>query len=190
MAALPFNKNWKYQMVGKTMSSDLVYAMVTTPINRNVSIKFDPYMKYTWFNFSSNGQGVWPWPSSEWSMCLVSSDQIHETTRNPIYAFGGGKRCTIGIWPTDSHETIGNRIWHEILHAQNIDPDHLGPRSPGYSDFNKFSAYVRSSPQWRNNQAILNYINNPRADFNPYTDNAIQRAYYSMLWSAAGYPMG
>lgn len=190
MAALPLNRNWKYQMIGKTMSSNIVYPMITTPINRNVSFTFSPYMKYTWLDYTSQGIGKWPWPSEDWAFCFVSSDQIRATTNNPIYGFGGGKRAVIGIWPTDSNETIGNRIWHEILHAENIDPDHLGPRSPGYSDFTKFSTYVKSNPLWRTNQQILSYINNPRADFNPYSNNVIQRAYYTMLWTAAGYPIG
>lgn len=187
MAALPFNRNWRYTQIGNIRSSDIVYAMMTTPINRSVSLKFDPYMKYTWQNMGTYGR--WPLPTDNWCMCMVSGNQITGMGNNPIQGFGGGRRLTVAKWPGESNETIGNRIWHELLEAQNISPDKLGPNQPN-SDFPRFKSYVLSSPQWRNNQTILNWINYPSAGVNVYANNTIIRAYYTMLWTAAGYPIG
>jgi len=166
--------------------------MITTPIMRDISLLFNPYMRYTWYDYTSQGWGKWPFPSEDWSICVVSSDQIRETSNNPIYGFGGGRRAVVGIWPTDSHETIGNRIWHEMLHAQGLDPDLLGPNQPAglVSDFPRFKSYVLSSPLWRTNQHILSWLNYPSAGVNVYADNLIVRAYYTMLWTQAGYPIG
>ena len=188
MAALPFNKNWKYQMIGTIMSADIVYAMLTTPIAKSVSLAFSPYLQYSWWDLSMYGFGKWPWPSSDWGICFVNGEQIKQADpNNLIYAIGGGRRCSVAKWKSkDSHETIGNRIWHEMLHAQGLNPDMLGPNQPN-SDFNKFRSYVYATPKWRNNTQILNWLNSPYSS--PYENNVIQRAYYTMLWTNAGYPI-
>jgi hypothetical protein len=184
---LAFNRVWRYIMLGNLTSSRIVYPWATTPIFRNVSLSFNPYAKYTSIN---TGQyGTWPWPSEDWTIVFVDGAQL-PTVRNPVYAFAVPKRITVAIWPRDTNETIGNRIWHEIIHAQGIDADLLGPNQPApyVSDFPAFVQYVKSTPPWNTNTEIQYWIAHPYA--NPYESNTISRAYYTMLWKRAGFPIG
>ena len=182
--ALPFINSWKYYLYGNISSRKWVYPWTTTPIYRTVTAKYDPYMKLE--NWDMGYYGIWPFPKLRENNILLVDGNYLKTVRNPIYGFADINRFVIGVWSKDSDETIGNRIWHEMIHAHNINCDLLGPNQPN-SDFPAFYRFVKSDPAFSKNAEINYYLNN--AQVSPYEINSVSRAYYTMLWKRAGYPM-
>lgn len=128
-----------------------------------------------------NVAGKWPWPIEENSFVIFSPSMIEGYRSFAGLALHG--KCAVAVFETDDAKTLGNRIWHEILHAMatydntthkdNVNPDLLNPNILP-NDIEKFCNWLKKDPRYSPLRAwCLTPENHP--------GNDILEAYYAML---------
>ena len=176
-----FHSNWQYVIVGKTTKQQNVVDAINAGVPKSITFTYNPDMSIDYYH---RDWKVWPVasPSVEYGMVIVDSDFIPNLNNG-----GGGvsKRCYVLRRASDDNWTIGNRIWHEISHSMGLNSDMLNWQTVG-NDCDKFCNYVSSYPKWKDDAEIKAYCANKSNDD---MTNMVLRAYYTMLWKQAGFPI-
>jgi PKD repeat protein len=193
-----FRANWKYRIVGNVSQQRVKDAISAAQIPSTVTFTYDPNMPIIYTDPWNAGK-PWPFPAESVNNGLVIVDQ--STIPNINYgglAYPDSGRCVTAQWESDSNETLGLRIWHEITHAMGPNVDGLVCGSdidpiyyPNFSsDCDRFCNYASSDVKWKDDVEIKRFcanISNPHPYLN--VTNMVLRAYYTMLWKEAGFPL-
>lgn len=164
---------WKYTIAGSGVTeSDVTRWLAAAHFPSNVSVIYDPNIQTYEQDWSY--YGIWTWPVAEWNFVINNSEK-------PVGGLGFPRKFAIARWSFDDDWSLGNRIWHEMLHAIDIDADALNPSLPGGGDVPAFCNYVKTDSRWSSDTEVAAYCKSPYN--NP--GNQVLRAYYTMLWESA-----
>jgi len=139
-------------------------------------------------NFGDHA-GVWPWPNENDSIVIFRTSAI------PGYKGYGGfatsRQCSVAVFDCDSDRTLGNRIWHEVIHAMatydkttgkyDVNSDLLNPGITP-NDVKEFCEWFKKDP--RNHffsEQRLRKLSDWCKDTSRGLDDDILESYYMML---------
>ena len=190
--AVEFNRSWRYNTYGSSITPYKVDNIIKSS-GMPASIRM-PYSPGATFRLQVMGypgiSKLTPWPNSDWS-CTIFDGTIITPKRDdsPVWGYGCCRKIAVGIWPQDDVWMAGLRIWHELLHAINLDPHGIywSNGKPG-PDFYPFINWLKTDPRFKNDKVIQSYLYGDLQYMSPLQINMVAYAYYTYLWTKNGLP--
>lgn len=174
---MSFHRTWKFGIVkgGKLVENDVILWIQRARIPIWFDFVYDEYTN--WILECGDMYGCWPKPAEDYTFTVVRStnSELGISMKNAA-GLGWERKFCIAAGVNEDPETLGLRLWHEVLHAMSCDSDRLNP-DVCPNDIDAFRNFVNSSELFKDDVAVASFLNKP---YN-HANNTVLRAYYYFL---------